>query len=61
MSEYETDVSVWAEQQAALLRRLAAGERINDGALDWINLAEEIEALGISQRRELQSPMERLL
>ncbi len=25
---YETDIVVWSEEQAALLRRLAAGERV---------------------------------
>lgn len=61
MNAYETDVSAWAEEQATLLRRRAAGERVNDGDLDWINLAEEIEALGSSQRRELRNRMKRLL
>jgi hypothetical protein len=31
---YQRDVLTWAEQQAALLRSLAAGERIN-AAIDW--------------------------
>jgi hypothetical protein len=51
---YDTDLLRWSEHQAALLRRLAAGEHINDTA-DWQNLAEEIEALGKSQSRELAS------
>jgi Domain of unknown function DUF29 len=51
---YDTDILLWSEQQAGLLRRLAAGEHINDSA-DWQNIAEEIEALGKSQARELAS------
>lgn len=45
-SVYDTDLLVWAETQAALLRRLAAGERPN--GLDWENIAEEIEDVGRS-------------
>lgn len=48
---YETDALEWSEQQAALLRRLAAGEAVN-AAVDWENVAEEIEAMG---RAELNS------
>jgi len=60
-SEYEVDVSAWVERQAALLRRLAAGERVNDADVDWANIAEELEAAGRSERRELRSRTERLL
>jgi hypothetical protein len=43
MSElYDTDVAAWSNQQAALLRRMAAGEQVND-QVDWRNIAEEIE------------------
>jgi hypothetical protein len=49
MSElYETDVVEWSEHQAALLRRLAAGERVND-QVDWANVVEEIESVGNEQ------------
>jgi hypothetical protein len=46
---YETDFLSWTEEQAAALR---AG-RLD--ALDLENLAEEIESLGQSDRRELES------
>ena len=52
MSDYDTDLLLWSERQAALLRRAAAGERVND-QVDWENVAEEIESLGRSDRREL--------
>ena len=42
---YDTDAVTWAEQQAALLRRIAAGERVND-QVDWENVVEEIEDVG---------------
>jgi hypothetical protein len=51
---YDTDTVAWSEQQAALLRRVAAGERLNV-APDWPNIAEEIETLGKNQARELAS------
>ena len=51
---YDTDVPLLSEQQAGLLRRLAAGEQIYESA-DWQNLAEAIEAVGESQSRELAS------
>jgi hypothetical protein len=47
MSElYVTDILLWSERQAELLRRHAAGERVNDDAIDWPNIAEEIEDVG---------------
>jgi Domain of unknown function DUF29 len=50
---YEEDFVRWAETQAGALRRAAdAGSNL---PLDWCNLAEEIESLGRSQRRELKS------
>jgi len=56
MSElYDTDVLLWSEQQAGLLRRRAAGELINEAELDWPNVAEEIEAMGKSERSALAS------
>lgn len=46
---YDADILLWAESQAALLRRRAAN------ALDWDNLAEEIEDVGLSQLRAVES------
>jgi hypothetical protein len=45
----EEDLYAWSQEQAALLRA-----RRHD-ALDWENLAEEIAAVGGSDRRELES------
>jgi hypothetical protein len=61
MSNYDTDILIWSEQQAELLRRRAAGELINEADLDWPNIAEEIEALGKSDRRELRNRIATLL
>jgi hypothetical protein len=52
---YDTDIVAWTEQQAAFLRR---GEW---SSLDIANLAEEIEDVGKSEKRELRSRMAALL
>jgi hypothetical protein len=52
---YEDDILLWSERQAALLRRLAAGEHVNDRDLDWANLGEEIEAVGRGELRAVES------
>jgi hypothetical protein len=51
---YDSDVVEWSARQAGLLRRVAAGEPVNE-APDWLNIAEEIDALGKNQGRELVS------
>ncbi len=52
---YETDIIVWANEQAALLR----ASRFSD--IDIARIAEEIEDVGKSERRELASRMVVLL
>ncbi len=54
MSDYDTDFVAWSEHQAALLRRLAAGEQIND-QVDWVDVVEEIESVGNDQRHAVTS------
>jgi hypothetical protein len=51
---YDDDIVLWSERQAALLRRIAAGERVNN-EVDWGNVAEEIEAVGRTERRACES------
>ena len=46
---YGDDIVLWCEQQADALRRRAADH------LDWDNLAEEIEDLGRSELRTVES------
>ena len=53
MSDYDSDVLTWSEHQAALLRRVAAGEQLNE-RLDWSNIAEEIEDAGRSKLRSVE-------
>ena len=42
---YEQDLPLWSEQQASLLERLAAGERVNE-LIDWPNVIEELRDAG---------------
>ena len=51
---YDEDVVLWSERQAALLRRMAAGERVND-QVDWPNVVEEIESVGNEQVHAVES------
>jgi hypothetical protein len=51
---YDTDILVWSDDQAALLRLLAAGERVND-QVDWTNVIEEIESVGSEQLHAVSS------
>jgi len=52
---YETDFYQWTQTQAEALRHK------DFAALDLDNLAEEIESLGRSDRRAIESHLERLL
>jgi hypothetical protein len=51
---YTADILRWSGQQADLLRRLACGERVND-AIDWENVAEEVESVGWSELHAVES------
>ncbi len=55
LTPYETDYAQWCAEQSALLRE----GRVSD--LDRENLAEEIESLGRSDRREIRSRMRVLI
>jgi uncharacterized protein DUF29 len=56
---YEHDFAAWARLQADALRMAASGG--SNQLLDWENLAEEIESLGISQRSALASHIMRII
>jgi hypothetical protein len=61
MSDYDTDILIWSEHQAALLRRRAAGELVNDAEVDWPNIAEEIGDVGRSELRACRSLLRQAL
>src|SRR3954453_23160863 len=52
---YDADVFEWSQHQEALLRRRAAGELVNEAELDWDNIIEEIESVGRSEVRAIES------
>jgi hypothetical protein len=52
---HDTDFYTWTQEQAALLRQ----GRLNE--LDLVNLIEEIEDMGRSEKRELESKLAVLL
>ena len=52
---YESDLYEWTKEQADALRRRASN------ALDWDNLAEEIESLGNSNIDQIESRLENLI
>ena len=52
-SRYDEDFFLWTRDQAERLR--AAGSARSNVDLDWANLADEIESVGNSDRRELRS------
>jgi hypothetical protein len=55
MVSYQVDFYAWTQEQAHLLRNKKL-ER-----LDWENLAEEIEDMGRSEKRQLESRLEILI
>jgi len=52
---YESDLYEWTKEQADALRRRASN------ALDWDNLAEEIESLGNSNLDQIESRLDNLI
>ena len=50
---YDRDALAWSEWQAALLRRVARGERVN--GVDWDHVVEEIEDVAISELNAVHS------
>ncbi len=52
---YDTDYYQWTQQQAEVLRHKQLQ------LIDWQNLIEEIEGLGKSEKRKLESYLARLL
>ena len=56
---YEEDFVAWSKEQAEALRAAARGR--TNRPIDWENVAEEIESLGISQRSELKSQIRRVI
>jgi hypothetical protein len=44
-NSYEADILTWSERQADLLRRVGAGEKVND-QVDWTTSLRRLRAWG---------------
>ena len=51
---YDDDILLWSERQGELLRRIAAGEPVNEQP-DWANIVEEVESVGREQLHAVAS------
>lgn len=58
-AKYDEDFYAWTMEQAARLRD--AGASRTNLPLDWENLAEEIESMGRSDRRGIESRLARII
>lgn len=56
---YDTDILAWSRIQAERLRRVAAGERVND--VDWAHVIEEVEDVGKSELNAVRSNLRNAL
>ncbi len=56
---YDQDFFLWSKEQAEALR--SAARAATNQPIDWENVAEEIDSLGISQRSELKSQIRRVI
>ena len=52
---HDTDILERSGHRAALLRRAAGGERINNTDLNWPNLIDEVKGVGRSQLSAIRS------
>lgn len=58
-ASYEQDFYAWTQEQAAALRAEAALR--SNAPVDWENLAEEVESMGRSEKREIASRLRTIL
>jgi hypothetical protein len=56
---YDEDFVLWSRRQAEALRAAARG--VTNQPIDWENIAEEIDSLGRSDKRELMSQIRRVI
>ena len=56
---YDRDSLAWSQRQAGLLRRHAAGERVN--GIDWDHVVAEIEDVGLAQLNAVLSYLDLIL
>lgn len=61
VTAYDDDIYAWSQEQAAALRRLAETRRDLPNELDLEHVAEEIEDVGKTELRTVESYLELLL
>ena len=61
VTSYDDDIYAWSQEQAAALRRLAETRRDLPNELDLEHVAEEIEDLGKTELRTVESFLELML
>lgn len=61
VADYDADILLWSERQAALLRDLKARARNLPNELDLENVAEEIESVGRSELHAVESFLQLVL
>lgn len=61
VTAYDDDIYAWSQEQAAVLRRLAETRRDLPNELDLDHVAEEIEDLGKTELRTVESFLELML
>ena len=59
-SLYDDDIVTWAEEQAAALRAMGARRELSN-AIDWENVAEEIESVGRTQLHAVEGHLVQFL
>lgn len=59
-SLYDNDIVTWADEQVAALRSLAARSDLSN-AVDWENVIEEIESVGRSDFKGVESALSQML
>ena len=57
---YEQDALAWSERQADLLRRVAAGDEL-DEAVDWPNVIDEVLDVGRSELHGCESLLQQAI
>lgn len=60
-ASYDADIFAWSQRQAEVLRGLARIRRDLPNDLDLDHVAEEIEDLGLSELRKVESLLRRIL
>jgi len=53
---YDDDIVLWSQRQGSLLRRRAAGERVNDAEVDCRTSPRKSRSMGRAEQEQLIRP-----